>query len=63
MEYVLNFLQYVNTRHITIPVESIIKGQGSRLLLVDIPKLGNITLAQSVDNLLIGLKFKVVAIR
>jgi hypothetical protein len=24
MEYVLNFLQYVSTRHITIPVESII---------------------------------------
>jgi hypothetical protein len=62
MEYILNFLQYVSTRHTTIPVESIIEGQGSRLLLVDIPKLGDITLAQPVNNMLIRLESQVIAV-
>ena len=56
MEYVLDFLQYVSTRHITIPVENIIEVQGGRLLLVDIPELGDITLTQPVNNMLIGLE-------
>ncbi len=62
MEYILDFLQYISTRHITIPVESIIEGQGGRLLLVDIPKLGDITLAQPVNNMLILLESQVVAV-
>ena len=56
MEYVLDFLQYVSTSYITIPVESITKGQGSRLLL------GNITLAQPINDMLIRLESQVIAV-
>jgi hypothetical protein len=63
MKYVLDVLQDLSARHITIPVKSIIEGQGSRLLLVDVTKLRNITLAQPVNDMLVGLKSKVAAIR
>ena len=63
MKYFLDLLQDFSARHITIPIKGIIEGQGSRLLLVYIPKLGDVTLAQSVNDLLIGLESKVVAIR
>jgi hypothetical protein len=62
IENILDFLQYGSTRHTTIPVESIIEVQGSRLLLVDIPKLGDITPAQPVNDMLIGLESQVVAV-
>jgi hypothetical protein len=42
MKYFLDLLQDFSARHITIPIKGIIKGQGSRLLLLDIPKLGNV---------------------
>jgi hypothetical protein len=63
MKYILDVLQDLSARHSTIPVKSIIEGQGSRLLLVDVTKLCNITLAQPVNDMLVGLKSKVVAIR
>ena len=62
MKYVLDVLQDLSARHITIPVKSLIEGQGSRLLLVDVTKVRNITLALPVNDMVIGLESKVVAI-
>ena len=62
MKYPLDVLHYSITSHITKTMESIIRGQGGRLLPRNITKLCNVALTQSINYMLIGLKTKVIAI-
>ncbi|NBO93970.1 MAG: hypothetical protein EBV06_16940 [Planctomycetia bacterium] len=62
MENAFNFLHHFTTRHITKSIQSIVKSQGGRLLLVNVPKLSNVALTEPINHVLIGLETKVVTI-